>query len=87
MDQHAIDAMRYDTSELQPSLHELNKQWARRAKQQQNPRLTRRDDLARHAAIINIAECLVTIKSLLHMLLLCTLLILLCTLLILWKRW
>ena len=87
VDQYKTISMRYDTSEPQRSLNELNKQWVRHVRQQQNPRLSRQDDLARHAAIINIAECLVTIKSLLGMLLFCTLFILLCTLFILWKGW
>jgi hypothetical protein len=84
VDQHAIDAMRHDTSEPQPSLDELNKQWVARVEQQQSEQ-ARRDDRARHAAIISTAACLVRIKYLLGLLLLCTLLILLCTLLILWK--
>jgi hypothetical protein len=84
MDQHKTDAMRYDTPEPQPSLHELNEQWAARVRQQQSAQLMR-DDSARHAAIITTATCLVRIQYLLGLLLLCTLFLLLCTLLILWK--
>ena len=84
MDQHEIDAMRHDTPEPRPSLQELNEQWTAHARQQQSEQLMRNDS-ARHAAIIRTAECLVRIKYLLGLLLLCTLLILLCTLLILWK--
>ena len=86
MDQHVIDATRYDPPEPRPSLRELNEQRATRVRQQQSEQF-RRDDSARHAAIISTAECLVRIKYLLGLLLLCTLLILLCTLLILWKGW
>ena len=86
MDQHASDAMGHDTPESRPSLRELNEQWTARVRQQQSEQ-SRRDDSARHAAIIHTAECLVSIKSLLGLLLLCTLLILLCSLLILWKSW
>ena len=85
MHQHAIDAMRHDTPEPRPGLRELNEQWTARVRQQQREQ-SRRDDSARHAAIISTAECLVRIKYLLGLLLLCTLLILLCTLLILWKE-
>ena len=86
MDQHAIDARGHDTPEPRPCLRELNEQWTARVRQQQSAQ-ARRDDSARHAAIINTAACLVRIKYLLGLLLLCTLLILLCTLLILWKGW
>ena len=84
MEQHAIDAMRHDTPEPRPSLRELNEQWAARVGQQQSEQ-SRRDDSARHAAIITTATCLVRIQYLLGLLLLCTLFLLLCTLLILWK--
>ena len=81
-----IDAMRYDTPAPRPSLRELNEQRATRVRQQQSEQF-RRDDSARHAAIISTAECLVSIKYLLGLLLLCTVLILLCTLLNLWRGW
>jgi hypothetical protein len=61
VDQHAIDAMRHDTPEPRPGLCELNEQWAARVGQQQSEQ-SRRDDSARHAAIISTAECLVRIK-------------------------
>ena len=88
MDQHEIDAIGHDTSEPRPSMQELNEQWAARARREQAARTMeqrRRDRAAEHAALIDIATCLVMIKHLLSLLLLCTLLIPLCTLLILWK--
>jgi hypothetical protein len=88
VDQHKIDAITHDTSEPLPGLRESNEQWAARVRGEQDARASeqlRRDDSARHAAIMTTAECLVRIKHLLGLILLCTLLILLCTLLILWK--
>ena len=84
MGQHNADVMRHNTSEPQPSVDELNKQWAARVRQEESEQ-SRRDDSARHAAIITTATCLVRIQYLLGLLLLCTLFLLLCTLLILWK--
>jgi hypothetical protein len=84
VDQHNADVMRHNTSEPRPSVDELNEQWVARVRQQQSEQ-SKRDDSARHAAIISTADTLVRIKYLLSLLLLCTLLILLCTLLILWK--
>jgi hypothetical protein len=84
VDQHKSDTIRHDTFEPRPGLRELNEQWAARNREQRiardrEPR--RRDHAARHAALMDIAACLVGVKRLLDLLLLCTLLILLCTLL------
>lgn len=90
MDHYPIDSLRRNTSEPRPSLHELNKQWATHARQPQKVQTSeqrRRDDSARHAAIMDIAAYLVSIKHLLGLLLLCIFLNSLCTLFILWKRW
>jgi hypothetical protein len=89
MDQHEIDVMRNDTFKPQSNVDELNKLWAAYVRDQQDvstQEQRRRDDSARHAAIIHTAETLARIKYLLSLLLLCTLLILLCTLLLLWKE-
>ena len=84
MDDHEIDAIRHDTFEPRPSLRELNEQWVTHQRAQQAARdrdQRRRDHAARHATLMDIAACLVGIKRLLGLLLLCTLLILLCMLL------
>jgi hypothetical protein len=68
MDQHEIDASRPDTVGSPPIADDLNKQWAARVRAQQDAQAReqfRRDDSARHAAIITTAACLVRIKHLL----------------------
>ena len=69
----------FHTWRKESTLQKLNEQWSARVRQQQSEQ-SRRDDSARHSAIISTAECLVRIQYLLGLLLLCMLLIL-------WKGW
>ena len=94
MDYSVIDDIRVDdlddTSEPQPSLDELNRQWAISVSQlqkTQDRKQRKLDDNARHSAIIDITAYLVSIKHLIALLLLFMLLNSLCTLLILWQKW